>query len=151
MLEIIKSVLLLIGLLYFAWQDYQTRYISTAASAVVGIIGIGLWIFIEGNVTVILQIFVSMFVGIVLILVGIVTKEKIGIGDGILFMVSGCYLDIFQNLRLFSQTIFLIGGFTILCLIIKKIRKTSQIPMAPFMLGAYVIMFLEEIRGQVSL
>ena len=137
MLEIIKNVLLLMSLLYFAWQDYHTHYIGVAASVMVGIMGIILQIFIKGSVTVLFELGVSMLVGVVLILVGVVSKESIGIGDGILFMVSGCYLNIFDNLKLFGRTIFLMGGFAFLCLGIKKLRKISRIPMAPFMLVAY--------------
>lgn len=142
MLEITKSMLLLIGLLYFAWQDYKTGYIRTISAVIVGIIGIVLTILIERNVDVMWMIVASMLIGIGLMLVGVFSKESIGIGDGILFLVSGCYLNIFENLILLRRTIFLIGGFAILCLTIKKLRKTSQIPMAPFMLTAYVTTFL---------
>ena len=139
MLEIVKNLLLLMGLLYFAWQDYHTRYIGIAASVIVAIIGIALRLWIEKSP---MGIFASMLIGIGLIIAATISNESIGIGDGILFLVSGCYLEVFQNMILFVRTIFLTGGFAILCMVIKKTGRKVQIPLAPFMLVAYVTTFL---------
>lgn len=138
MLEIVKVLLLLVSLLYFAWQDYHTRYISVTAAIMVGIIGIAIRLLIEGSMAVILEVFASMALGLGLIILAIATKESIGIGDGVMFLVTGCYLTLFENIILFGRTIFLTGGFAVLCLLIKKLEKGSRIPLAPFMLAGYV-------------
>lgn len=137
-LEVVKRIVLLVGLLYFAWQDYRTRYISVAAAMIVGGIGIVVRLLAAADFMTIFEIITSMLIGMGLIIMSVIWRDGVGIGDGILFFVSGCYLNIFENMRLFLRTIFLMGGFVVLCLIIKKIRKNVQIPMAPFMLMAYV-------------
>ena len=137
MLEIVKRLLLLGSLLYFAWQDYHTHYISVVAAVITGIIGIGMRFLIEGNM-VVRGVLVSMIVGLGLIIISVVFRESIGLGDGILFLVSGCYMNIFENMILLVRTIFLTGGFAFLCLVIGKIKEGARIPMAPFMLAAYV-------------
>ena len=135
MFEIIKKILLLIGLWYFAWKDYRTYYIGVRGAVFVGISGIVIKILMERNVMVMLEIGMSMLIGVGLIILALISKESIGIGDGILFFVSGCYLNIWENIILFWRTVFLIGGFAFICLAIKK---KERIPMAPFMLTAYM-------------
>lgn len=138
MLEIVKDLLLLVNLLYFAWQDYHTGYVGVVAAVAAGVMGMIVRFLIEGNVTILLEVFISMAIGLVLIMISIISKESIGIGDGILFLVSGCYLKVSANMLLFVRTIFLTGGFAILCLVIGKLRERCRIPMVPFMLAAYV-------------
>lgn len=138
MLEIVKKMLLLAGLLYFAWQDYHTHYIGVVLTIIMGLVGIFISFFVEGNVAVIWEVLRSMAIGLGLIFIGVVSKESIGIGDGILFLMSGCYLNVFENMMLLLRTIFLTGGFAILCLLIGRLREKDRIPMAPFMLTAYV-------------
>lgn len=138
MLEIVKYLLLLAGLLYFAWKDYHTYSVKVIPTIIFGIIGIGVNFLIEGNRILGLEILGSMAIGIGLIIISIVSKESIGIGDGILFLMTGCYLNFFENIILLLRTIFFVGGFTILCFATKKIQKEDRIPMAPFMLAAYV-------------
>lgn len=138
MLEIVKKMLLLAGLLYFAWQDYHTHYIGVVLTIIMGLVGIFISFFVEGNVAVIWEVLRSMAIGLGLIFIGVVSKESIGIGDGILFIMSGCYLNVFENMMLLLRTIFLTGGFAILCLLIGRLREKDRIPMAPFMLTAYV-------------
>ena len=138
MLEIVKKILLLAGLLYFAWQDYHTHYIGVVLTIIMGLVGIFISFFVEGNVAVIWEVLRSMAIGLGLIFIGVVSKESIGMGDGILFLMSGCYLNVFENMMLLLRTIFLTGGFAILCLLIGRLREKDRIPMAPFMLTAYV-------------
>ena len=138
MLEIVSRLLLLTGLMYFAWKDYHTYYIGMLEAAIIGILGVVLQFLWEGNIAVISEIFASMIIGICMIVIGVISKENIGIGDGVLFLVTGCYLHLWENIILFFRTIFLIGGFAFLCLLIRKLKKIERIPMAPFMLAAYV-------------
>ena len=140
MLEIVSEVILLVGLLYFAWRDYQTQTINVAVAAIMGVLGIVLQFLMELDVGVVWELLLSMMIGVSLVLVGIATKGGVGMGDGILFLVAGCYLNWMENMMLFLWTIILTGGFGLICVITKRLGKKQRIPMAPFMLMAFVFL-----------
>lgn len=136
-LEIIQKMVLLGGLFYFAWKDYKTKTVEIMPIWLLEIVGIILQMVI-GEVQ-IWNVFASMSIGVLLLLIGVLTGENVGIGDGLLFLVSGTYLEFAKNITLFCGTLLLVGGYAAICLVLKKIKKQDRIPMAPFMLAAFVV------------
>ena len=49
MLKIVKHLLLLVGLLYFAWKDYHTLSIKVMPTIILGIFGAGINFFLKGS------------------------------------------------------------------------------------------------------
>ena len=78
-------------------------------------------------------------VGVVLLVIGYLTKEKIGYGDGILFVATGIYLGFWNNLILLWLSTSLAGIYGIILMLLKKKKKDSEIPLVPFVLGVYVV------------
>lgn len=139
-LEVMASVILLLGLFYFAWKDYQTQLIAVGPLFFLGVIGIavrGAW-----NKDVWIEIVGGVIVGVVLLLTAILTSEQIGLGDGLLFLVTGVYLDLMLNFTLLLGTFILIGVFSTGCLLLKKKGKDDRVAMAPFVLVSYVLFVL---------
>lgn len=79
-------------------------------------------------------------VGAFLVLFAIFTKERIGIGDGILFCVTGIFLGMAENIILLMTAFLLAAGYAIILLVRKKCDRNSQIPFLPFVLGAYIVL-----------
>ena len=78
-------------------------------------------------------------VGVLLLVIGYFSKEKIGYGDGLLFMATGIYLGFWNNLVLLWLSTSLAGIYGLVLMLFKKKRKDSEIPLVPFMLAVYVI------------
>ena len=66
-----------------------------------------------------------------------ITRGAIGTGDAILFAVSGLYLGLIRNLALIWTSCFfaLAAGGVLIAL--KKIKRKSSLPLAPFALAAW--------------
>ena len=118
MLEIVPKLILLGGLTYFAWWDYRYKTVALLPIWLVGISGVFCHLFVRENS--IWNMLASMSIGCLLVLISAMTTESIGMGDGLLFLVSGCYLSFAQNVALLIGTLFLLGGFATICLILKK-------------------------------
>lgn len=153
-LEIISEILLLGGLFYFAWKDYKTRLISAKALWIFGFMGIavrfltesavqtGTGIQVQPNAALLWEILSGMPVGGILLLISVITRESIGIGDGLLFVCTGIFLDVSYNITLLLGSLFLAGMASLLCLLLKKKRKDERVAMGPFILAAYVMFIL---------
>ena len=81
-------------------------------------------------------------VGIVLLFLGIskITKEQIGQGDSFLFGLTGAGLGLTWNFMLIYFTFleaFFVGIFL---MVFKKAGKKYEMPLAPFVFGAYLIL-----------
>ncbi len=67
---------------------------------------------------------------------------KIGAGDALILMVSGIYLGIFENLRFMMLGMLLAAGLSVLLLLLKKVRRNTALPFAPFLMAAYALLKL---------
>ena len=152
--EIIFKTSLLFALFYFAWVDYKTKLIPSRPLLFMGMVGMcyrmlmayllaeidntgAHWIF-----EMLHQLAVGILPGGVLLLVALLTKESIGIGDAWLFMVTGVTLGGIQNFALVLGSFFLVEIFAIASLLIKKKGKDNRVAMGPLVLTAYVLFVL---------
>lgn len=79
-------------------------------------------------------------IGIIVLIYGLITKEGIGYGDGIMFMCLRTVLGASQNLRLlFLSLICATAAGCIYALVLKKGMKT-EIPFIPCILCSYIFM-----------
>lgn len=81
--------------------------------------------------------------GLVLIGIAVVTKEKIGIGDGIIFVVVGLFLGFFGSIIIlwYASIIAALSGL-ILCIVRKfdhEKLKDVTLPFAPCVLAGLII------------
>ncbi len=77
--------------------------------------------------------------GVILLIIGYFTKEKIGYGDGLIFVATGIYLGFWNNLILLWLSTTLAGIYGLILMIFKKKKKDNEIPLVPFILGVYVL------------
>lgn len=153
-LKIISEMVLLLGLFYFAWLDYKTGLLHAKSLLLFGSFGVFLRVLSEilleyenrivwqWDVKVLWQIFWGMLIGGILLMIALVSRESIGIGDGLLFIATGTFLNFTQNLALLFGALLLIGIFSVICLLIKKKGRNDRVALVPFVLIAYVVFIL---------
>lgn len=84
----------------------------------------------------------SFLPGIILILLAVVTKEKIGKGDGLVMVVMGILLGIEKSLEIFMTALFLSAVVAIGLIITKKVKRNYEIPFVPFLAVGMCLMLL---------
>lgn len=87
-----------------------------------GLIGIGL----------------GMLPGVFLIILSFATK-KVGPADGILMCCIGMFENYLSCVVIFCAASFIMAIISILLLVIKKVKRNSQLPFIPFIALAYVL------------
>ena len=131
------SVLLL---LFISLEDVKSYEINTKLLSILLIINVLEFHFTVENI--------ALIVGILFFYHALffTTKEKIGYGDIKLFLVLALNLDIFENIYLFSFTFLYAGVFSVVLLLLKKVNRKSNLPLAPFItLGYITILILREL------
>lgn len=78
--------------------------------------------------------------GMFILALGYVTEGKIGMGDGAVFMLTGLYLGIWENLILMLLTFFLAGIWGLFLFTAGRKKKTECMPLIPFLFLGYGFM-----------
>ena len=130
-----KRVCLSVFLLMQGLLDARTGYVSVPLLLVQAFVGIGMKC--SGELWG--QIWVERFLpGIVLLVFSAVSRERIGQGDGWLFLVLGIYLTALQQVILLLYALFLASMWIIPAFLMRRVEKESGLPFVPFVLAAYV-------------
>ncbi len=77
--------------------------------------------------------------GGVIIFISYITKEAVGMGDGILILVTGVFLGFTDNIVFIMLFFFLCAFFSGCMFIFRKYRLKDKIPFAPFLFLSYLI------------
>ncbi len=134
----IAKCILLCALAAFAWIDIKKREIPLfllGASAAAGL----LLCVVTGSPSR-AGLFGGILVGGILLLCALVSRESIGIGDGLLFLVTGIYLGLWGNLVLLFLAAVLCALAGLALVLAKKYTRKQSLPFAPFVLAADVAM-----------
>lgn len=140
--EQILSVAAGVFLIPCAVSDFRRKEIPILFLTVVTAVAVAavLWRIVNGDYTV-NECLLSLLPGVFLLLVFVVTGGKIGIGDGVVFIIIGlmigcmsAFVVMFLSL-IFSATW---GGYLMLR---KKVGKDTSIPWMPFVLAGYLIWY----------
>lgn len=92
--------------------------------------------------------FGGMILGGALFVLGRAFKGSLGSGDALMVMVSGIYLGFWNNLVLLWIASFLTGILGIVLILMGK--RNKEIPFAPFLLVAYLVLLILEGGTNVS-
>ncbi len=133
------SQVAVIGMLAIcATEDLRKKQIHLNVVLAFGILGIVFHML--GQEQTIENIIFGMGVGGVLLLLSILTGGKIGIGDGVLLVVTGIYLGLEQNLMLFVGSLFICACYALFLLVLRRRKRNDTLAYAPFVLVSYVCM-----------
>lgn len=82
--------------------------------------------------------FLGVLSGTVILILAVLTKEKIGKGDAVIFMLTGAAVGIAENLAVIGTAFLLAGLLSAVLLPFKALRLKQHIAFVPFILAAYL-------------
>lgn len=121
-------------------RDFKEKKISVTTTVIVGILGIILQLLLIKMP--ILSIVSGIVIGLALCGISVMTKGGVGIGDGLVFIVTGIILGGRKNVALLMFSLFLCACYGVFLLIFKKAEKKSTVAFIPFTLPAFVLVTL---------
>ena len=135
-----KYVLLgLLGLC--SWEDIKRKELTIVYILLFGIGGMLLHLF--WPVHSIYSIMWGILLGTVMMMLSWLSRGTIGMGDGILLVVTGVYLGGIDNLELFLMGLMLAACWSLGLLVFRGKGGKEEIAFVPFLLAAYVLMLLK--------
>lgn len=130
-----------VGLLIASVRDIRRHMVSVPGMVFLGMVGLGVGL-VSFNWR---EALLGSLLGVLLYGISRVSRGAIGDGDALVFGVCGIYLGLAENLLLLWLSLFLAmlaGG---LLLLRKRGNRKTRIPLVPFVLAAYVILWLGRI------
>ncbi len=124
-------------------EDLRRRELTVFYILLFGIVGLLFHLF--APVCSIYSVLWGMVIGAVLILISLVTRGSVGMGDGILLVVTGVYLGGYENLELLMTGLFLAAIWSLGLLVLKKKKGKEEIAFVPFLLVSYLVMLVRRI------
>lgn len=81
-----------------------------------------------------LSIALSLIPGALFFLLGFVTREKVGYGDGWVLLMIGLFLDLPRCFLILLTGLMIESTIALVLLVFRKIRRDKEIPFCPFLL-----------------
>ena len=135
---VIKEIVLLAGLGIMSVEDNRKKGIKRLWLIGLGIVGL---IFTVADAEVLCVSFLLRFVpGVVFVLLAWATREQIGMGDALLILVMGWYLNAIELVDVCLLAFFIAGLVALVLLVVIKKSKKFELPMVPFIFAGYVVM-----------
>ena len=75
----------------------------------------------------------SLIPGAILLILAFLTRQEVGCGDGLMVLAAGPGLGFFVTLTGLSAAVFISGIFSGIFLVMKKAKRKTKIPFAPFL------------------
>lgn len=136
----IQAYVLLGTLGLHSLEDIRRKKITVKLTLLSGIAGILLHMLFQNQS--IFEMLAGAVPGVFVLVASYLSKSKIGMGDGIVFMLTGLYLGLVENLRLMFVSFFLASLWGLYLLIIKRCEKSKRIPFVPFLFLGYCLMMI---------
>lgn len=127
-------------LLYESVVDIYGRKIDVKAAAVVCIFNI-----ITGIIIYKYKVYFVIsgaLTGVILILCAWLSRQRIGYGDGIIFIVIGMCMEPVKVIGILWGALVLAGIYGMIKIIMMKKDRNYKLPFVPFITLAYAVMFI---------
>lgn len=130
MLETVKTVLLSMILLLFAWTDHRRQEVLLLPLIGAGIVGLIMHVWMQEQS--VFGLLAGGAIGVFLLFYGRMTGESVGYGDGCLFIMTGIFLGFWRNLELLVIASLLAACYAGYLVVAKKKTKGERFPFVPF-------------------
>ena len=127
-------------------SDIRKKEISVTRSVLCGVIafllrtGMGMSGLQAGTVQFLLT---AILPGGVLLMIGKITRQEVGYGDGILLLVCGLCLGGKETIFLFVSGLFLMFPISLVLLLSGHTDRRAELPFAPFLLASYLFWLMQ--------
>lgn len=137
-----KQILMNLYLLWGAIQDLKEKKISMIYLKVGVVLGL---LFFMGEIQrqniSIEEVLLSFLPGILFLFVAKLSGEKIGFGDGWLFLIVACWLGMRETWALWQISLVLSSIFSFVMLIAKKYSRNYCLAFVPFVWLAHLLLW----------
>lgn len=123
-----------------AYRDWKEKSIYLYIPIIAAIVSVILHLVYRDNSLV--DMLSGAGIGAVMILIAWVSKESVGIGDGVMLMVSGLFLGFRANMELFITALLLAGVAALMLMVGMRKERSYRMPFIPFLLVAYVFQLI---------
>ncbi len=141
---IVRYAGLLVYLAAAAVTDIRKKEVSVKAAGIAAVLAVTLRI--AAGEKDLFSWMAGLLPGILVLLVGKVTKEAVGYGDGIAILVCGLFLGAGGCTGCVIIGLFLTFPVSLVLLVWKKADRKSRMPFLPFLLAGYGIWFLTGLK-----
>lgn len=139
MFEKINQLMFGLFLLIAAWQDGKEKKINIALFLTAGVAG-GILSLLHGQWGI--DRLLSSLTGVGLLMFGRLSREAIGYGDGLFFIVSGLFLPLNENLQMLIFGLMICGlasgGIIFIGFIKGRNMRGKTLPFIPFLIPAWI-------------
>ena len=88
------------------------------------------------------SLLLGLIPGVVCLIIGKITREAIGYGDGFLLCAMGCYLPIARVMEILLSATFLAGIVGLYLMAVRKKHRREEMPFVPFLLLGALLCWL---------
>lgn len=81
-----------------------------------------------------LSVALSLVPGAVFFLLGFISREKVGYGDGWVLLMIGLFLDLPRCFLILLTGLMIESAAALILLVFRKVRRDKEIPFCPFLL-----------------
>ena len=134
----IQSYVLLGALGVHSIEDIRQRKITITISLFFAMVGIFLHLMFQNQS--IYQMLFGLLPGIAILALSSLTGGKIGMGDGVVIMLTGFYLGFYKNLMLLFLAFLLAGILGLYLLVVHRWSREGRMPFVPFLFASYLVM-----------
>ena len=134
---IIKEIVLLAGLGIMSVEDIRKKGIKRMWLIGLGIAGV--IVTIAGAEALCVSYLLRFVPGVVFVLLAWATREQIGLGDALLILVMGWYLNAIELIDVCLLAFFIAGLVALVLLIVMRKSKKFELPMIPFIFAGYIL------------
>lgn len=120
----------------FAVYDMKTKTVSLIAVAA---FAVGVLIYRLCAGTGIAELAAGLIPGLLVVVLAFVTRESIGMGDGLMLCVLGMFCGWRRCLAVFGLALVLSAVFAIVLLVCRRAGRKTEIPFLPGLFGGFFI------------
>lgn len=136
----IQSYVLLGTLGVHSIEDIRQKKITVTITLFSGILGILMHLVFQNQS--IFTMLTGVFSGSLILLFSYLSKGKIGMGDGIVLMLTGLYLGLKENILLMLISFLAAGAWGLFLVTVRHTKKSERIPFVPFLFLGYGLMMI---------
>lgn len=140
-------VIVFLYLCLMACYDIKKKEISWKASIVAALVLVIRQIYLINQDIEPLSVLFGITVGLMLIVISILSRGEIGVGDGVLFVVSGLLFGLYENGVLLFLSLLFAAFVSGALLVTRRVGRTYALPFAPFVFAGYGVMCVWKICG----
>lgn len=126
-------------LLWESITDIKMKKIHITGAVTIGILGVIKWIVTHDFS--IISFLSSISIGIILLVISLLTEEKLGRGDAFYLIALGVFLEFSRMICMCMISFFTVAIFGIIMMIMKKMTKKSKVPFLPFITLGFMMMY----------